>query len=159
MGLVAEELGLNRTTLHRWFASRDDLLGQVLSDLSRIEFARALAGTRAPRGTADRVISVLERFLRSQHESAAFQAFLAREPATAARVLMTAAGGVEQRSRGMVEALLEEEAAAGLALTAPVDVLSVALIRVGEAFLYADIISEGEPDVSRAVTIFRLLLR
>jgi hypothetical protein len=36
--------------------------------------------------------------------------------------------------------------------------LAFALVRVGEAFLYADLIADAEPDVAKASEIFELLL-
>src|SRR3954451_17803218 len=58
---LADELGVNRVTLYRWFGSRDQLLVETIWSLAERTFAASTAGVRS-RG-ALRVVDVLTRFV------------------------------------------------------------------------------------------------
>ena len=45
---IAAQLGLGRTTIYRWFGSRDGLIGQVLLDTAEPLFEEARAGPAEP---------------------------------------------------------------------------------------------------------------
>ena len=57
MGAIAAELGIGRTTLHRWYGTREDLIDGVLCELSSEYFAEARSAARG-RGEA-LVVSVV----------------------------------------------------------------------------------------------------
>src|SRR5436189_4521893 len=74
---IAAELGLGRTTIYRWFGSRDDLLGAVLA--AAVDPAVDEAKARA-RGTgARRLLDTFDRLNRSLADSAALRTFVERE--------------------------------------------------------------------------------
>jgi len=156
LGLLADELSVNRATLHRWFGTRDRLLGDVLWSLAEA----TLAGARARAGGTgrDRLLATLAGFLGDMVVHPAFRRFLDTEPEAAARVLMTPRGDVERRVVAAVEELLRSEPALLERLAVNPATLAFAIVRVGEAFLYADVIAEAEPDVAKASEVFELLL-
>jgi AcrR family transcriptional regulator len=156
VGAIASELGVNRTTLYRWFGGRDGLLGDLLHSLSKETFAWADA--RVDGEGIDRVIEILRLHITAVAHSEAFRHFLASEPQTAARVLFTDRGNVRSRTIDLVEEILLSERDA---LPGSVDprVLAVALVRIGETFLYGDQIGSDEPDVEHHVAILELILR
>jgi AcrR family transcriptional regulator len=157
VGDVADAVGVSRTTVHRWFGSRDRLLGEVLFSMSDATFRAARDRTRGH--GAPRVLRVLDRYMTQMCESEPFRTFLRAEPETAARVLLTPRGDVERRVVEAVADLLEEEEPHGLTLTPSRRAVAYSIVRVGEAFLYADILSGGEPNVEHAVEVFASLLR
>lgn len=156
IGAIADELSINRATLHRWFGTRDRLLGEVLWSLA----SDTLDGARErARGTGRaRLLNTLSLFLGDMVVFPAFRRFLDHEPEAAARVLMTTSGDVERRVVDAVEALLREEPELVTRLSVPPATLAFAIVRVGEAFLYADVIADGQPDVQKALGVFELLL-
>ena len=156
LGALAADLGLSRATLHRWFGHRDRLLGDVLWSLA----ADTLAGAEARAGGSGRgrLLATLGLFLGDMVGHPAFRRYLDTEPEAAARVLMTPRGDVERRVVDAVEALLRSEPAFLDRLGVNPGTLAFALVRVGEAFLYADLIADAEPDVAKASEIFELLL-
>lgn len=156
MGAVAATIEVSRATVHRWFGTRDRLLGEVLWSLCEDTFARATAEASG-RGRG-RVLDVLGRFCGYLVSFEPFRAFLTAEPEAAARVLTTPQGDVERRVTALIAALLDEECARGLELREPTATLAPAIVRVGEAFLYADVLAGTTPDVSRALAVFELLL-
>src|SRR5438094_5640822 len=60
---IASELGLGRTTIYRWFGSRDELIGEVLVRAAEPLLEQARAGARGTGGVA--LIDTLDRFNRS----------------------------------------------------------------------------------------------
>ena len=156
LGGLAGELGVSRATVHRWFGHRDRLLGDVLWSLASDTLEGA--GDRAGGSGRDRLLATLGGFLGDMVVHPAFRRFLDTEPEAAARVLMTPRGDVERRVVDAVEALLRSEPAYLDRLGVNPETLAFALVRVGEAFLYADLIADAEPDVAKAAEIFELLL-
>jgi AcrR family transcriptional regulator len=159
MRALAAELGIGRATLYRKVGNRDRLLGEVLWYLTRLALVRAGREGQGLRG-AQRVIATVEAFMTFVHVQPALQRLLDAEPEAALRVLTSKEGPVQ---RGVVEALerllADEEAAGRLALTIDREMLAFMIVRIGESFLYADVIADLEPDVATAVEMVRRLLR
>lgn len=156
MGEIAYELEVDRSTIHRWFGHRDRLLGEALWSLAQATLEHAQRRTKGH--GRQRVLTTLDRFLTDLSAFAPFRAFLTREPQAAARVLMTPRGDVERRAVDAFADLLASEQARGLELPVDVHAMAYALVRVGEAFVYADILADAAPDVPRAIEIFGLML-
>jgi len=155
---LAAEVGLGRATLYREVGSRDRLLGEVLWYLTRHAMARALAATAALRGE-ERVESVIGQFMHDVHGQEPFLRMLAAEPEASLRILTSKHGPVQ---RGIIDALArvmeEEEEAGRLRELADRETLAYLIVRIGESFLYADIIADNEPDVDLAVKLIRRLI-
>jgi AcrR family transcriptional regulator len=159
MRALAGELGISRATLYRHAGGRDRLLGEVLCYRTRLALASAVAGTERLRGEK-RVVTIVERFMRRVHESAPLQRLLEAEPETALRLLTSKHGPVQRRVIDGLERLLAHEETTGeLRLGVEPGALAYAIVRIGESFLYADVIADNDPDVDQAVTLVARLLR
>src|SRR5580698_2122842 len=105
---IARELGLARATMHRWFQTRELLLGEVLAALAEerlLEIRRQTGGTGA-------------------------RALLAQEQERALRILTSSAGVVQPRVVACIERLIGAEVRAGeLVPPTPPDVLAYAIVR------------------------------
>jgi AcrR family transcriptional regulator len=145
---VANELGLGRTTIYRWFGSREGLIGEVLVRAAEplLEDARAQTVGRGPRALLD----TFDRFNRSLAEAPALRQFLQREREAALRVITSSAGPVQPRMVAAITALIEQEVAAG-AYEPAIDpaTLGYAIVRLAEAFLFNDAIADVRGDVDR----------
>lgn len=149
---IAAELGLSRTTVYRWFGSRDGLLGEVLVGAAEPLLARAAADAR---GTgAERLLDAFDRFNRALAAAPALLRFLEDEREAAIRVLTAGTGRVQPRLVALITALIEEEVGRG-AYDPPVEpgTLGYAIVRLAEAFLFNDAANgmRGELDRLRDV--------
>lgn len=149
MQALADELGVSRMTLHRWVGSRDVLIGDILWSLA--EQTLAAARRRARSTGPQRVADVVGRYLQTAHESPAFRTFVAREGEIALRILTTERSSLQANTVSAARALLEDEVAAGnMGLPLDIDDLAYIVVRIGESFLYTDIITGGAPDPGKA---------
>lgn len=112
MRSLAVELGMGRATLYRRVGSRDQLLGQVLWQLTQRSLQRAVKHAEGRRG-ADRILAVIGNFLAGVIEQPSLRHFLAAEPEAALRILTSKHGVVQPGVRAHLEGLLQEEIAAG----------------------------------------------
>ena len=157
MGVIATELGVNRATLYRWVGSKELLLGEVISDFARTTLARAREDT--PGHGPRHVAAVVQRVLEQIHTFQPMRAFLDRDPEYALRVLTSAESTVQKGSVAAVREMLSAEVEAGTLQTpADLDDLAYVIIRIGESFLYSDLIIGSEPNVAKAGLMVRMLL-
>lgn len=158
MSALADELGVNRVTLYRWFGSRDQFLVEVIWALARrtLELADADVTQRG----AERVVGVVTGFLDRVIANPGMQRWLGEEGEHAMRLLTRHQTDFQPRLIGAVEALLNEEADAGR-LHLPVDLreLAYVIVRLIESYAYLDLITGERPDATRAEPILRMLLR
>jgi AcrR family transcriptional regulator len=158
MRSLAAELGMSRSSLYRKVRSRDHLLGAVLWYLTRRSILRALEVSQHLSGP-QRVLAVVDAFLHDVHGQPGLARLLREEPEASLRVLTSKRGGVQQHVIGAVEQLLAQEEARGAAqLTLDRSTLAYVIVRIGESFLYADVIADNPPDVDRAVELVAQLL-
>jgi AcrR family transcriptional regulator len=158
MRALAGELGMGRSSLYRKVRSRDDLLGAVLWYLTRRAIVRAVEASHGLHG-ADRVVHVVHHFLHDVHSQAALRRLLQEEPEASLRILTSKRGVVQQRVIDTVERLLaEEEAEADWDTSLDRATLAYIIVRIGESFLYADVIADNQPDVDRAVEVIAQLM-
>ena len=155
---IAEDLGVNRVTLYRWFGSRDRFLVEVIWSLAR-DTLDQVDGRERGKGPA-RILGVVTGFLDAVIANAGMQRMLAEEGEHAMRLLTRHETGFQPRLIAAVQALLDEEAAAGR-LDLPVDhrELAYVIVRVIESYTYLDLITGEQPDVRRAEPILQMLLR
>jgi AcrR family transcriptional regulator len=154
---IAAELGLGRTTIYRWFGSRDGLIGEVLFRASEplLDAARAKA-----KGTGgDALLDTFDRFNRSLAEAPALRAFVERERDAALRIITSGGGRLQPRIVARIAGLIEEEARAGR-YDPPVEpsTLGYAMVRLAEAFLFNDAAAGMRGDVDRLRDVEAALL-
>src|ERR1700682_1538085 len=154
---IAAELGVGRTTIYRWFGSRDELIGEVLVRATEPLLKDARAAARGSGGPA--LLDTLDRFNRSLANAPALRRFVEHERDAALRVITSGAGNVQPRIVAMITELIEREVGAG-AYEPPVEpaTLGYAIVRLGEAFLYNDASAGMRGDVDRLREVEAALL-
>jgi AcrR family transcriptional regulator len=149
---IAQEVGVARATLYRWFGSRDGLLGEVVAAEALEYFARARA--RVPGRGAAALLETFDQINRGLARSPALRSFLERERAAALRILTSSGGVVQPASVDAIAALIEDEVRAG-AYRPPVEprTLAYAIVRLAEAFIYNDALAgiRGDVDALREI--------
>lgn len=149
---IAAELGLGRTTIYRWFGSREELIGEVLVRAAEPLLEAARAGARGRGG--ELLLDTFDRFNRSLADAPALRQFVERERDAALRIITSSGGVVQPRIVAMITALIEDEVRAGT-YEPPVEpaTLGYAIVRLAEAFLFNDAAAgmRGEVDRLREV--------
>ena len=149
---LADELGTSRVTLFRRIGSREALLGKALWMLTQCTLETAAAQWEAERPEGELHTPGTGRYINAiVSESTGLRRLLEDEPALAIRVLTDPHGQVQTGVAAFVEDLLRRDIAEfGLVTIIEPDALSYALIRLGESFLYADVLAARKPDVATA---------
>lgn len=138
--------------------SRDRLLGEVLWFLTRHEIAQALRETGSATG-ADRIVALVGAFMHRAHGRPALRRLLDSEPEIALRILTSKHGPVQRGVIGVVHRLLDQEAARGsLRLNIDPGTLAYVIVRIGETFLYGDVIAGHPVDIDQATEVVARLL-
>jgi AcrR family transcriptional regulator len=145
---ISTELGIGRTTIYRWFGSRDDLIGEVV-----VRAAEPLLKDARSRSRKRGAVGLLETFDRFNRQIAAAPAllrFVETEREAALRVITSGAAKVQPRIVEMITDLIVAEVDAGR-YEPPVDpsTLGYAIVRIAEAFLYNDAAAGMRGDVDR----------
>jgi len=157
MQAIARELGLARATMHRWFGTRELLLGETLAKLAE---ERLLAiRHRTPGSGASALLACFDRFNRELAATRGLGALLAQERERALRILASSAGVVQPRLVALVERLIEDEMQAGAfapAIAPPT--LAYAIVRLAESFLYNDAMFGIRGDTQRLHEVEAVLL-
>ena len=133
---IATELGLGRTTVYRWFGSREGLVGETVVLAGEPLVAEAREGAAGSGGAM--LLDTFDRINRALAEAPALRWFLEQER-DALRILTSSTGFVHPRMVERVTGLIEDEVGAGR-YESPVDpaTLGYAIVRLAEAFLYND---------------------
>jgi AcrR family transcriptional regulator len=153
---ICAELGLSRATVHRWFGSRDHVLGEVMVGLVVPLFRQIEQVTHGTGG--ERLVEVFERQLRALAADRAFRRFLEHERDAAQRILTASDGVVEPRVVDLIRAMIEEEVGRGYAPPADPDVVAYAIVRIAESFLYTDTSKGFRGDFGRLRDVYAALL-
>jgi AcrR family transcriptional regulator len=161
MSALARELQINRVTLYRWVGSREQLLVEVIWNLSNHNLTSAAAAVDATGATgAERIIQTVTRFIDKAITHHGMKTWLANEGEAAMRLLTRHQAGYQPRLVGRLEELLAEEVDDGR-LDLPADVHEVAYVleQLVESYVYLLPIAGEQPDARRAEPILRMLLR
>jgi len=154
---IARELGLARATMHRWFLTREALLGELLGTMGEQRLLLIRAETSGSGARA--LLSTFDQFNRELAALDGMRAFLAQEQERALRILTSSGGIAQPQMVGTVQRMIEAEVEAGrYAPKIEPNVLAYAIIRLGEAFLYNDAIIDIRGDTDRLREIEAALL-
>jgi AcrR family transcriptional regulator len=157
MSALAAELGVGRATLYRWVGSREQLLGSVLAEMTERTYQVAVRGVGGV--GAERILTVLERFMSAVVTAAPLKAFTEREPRLFIR-LATMPGTIEDRATELLTRELQAEIDRGaLRVPLPTRTLAQAIVRVADSFMYAHYLGGNRPEIDRALEVVQLLLR
>lgn len=158
MSAIANELGLNRITLYRWFGSREafqvetvwSLTSYVLDDIDR---------TLRTTGPA-RIVDMAGRFLGVILGDPGMQHWLRTEGEQVMRLCTRHDMKYQPRLIAAFQAALDTEVARGeLRLDIDSHEMAFVIVRLIETYTYLDLIT-GEPaDADRLIPVLELLLR
>ncbi len=134
---IARELGLARATMHRWFGTRDVLLGEMLADLAERRLARIRQRTGGSGAAA--LLDCFDGFNRELAGTRGLGLLLASEQERGLRILTSSGGVVQPRVVAAIEGLIDDEVRAGAFVpTIPPSTLAYAIVRLAESFLFND---------------------
>jgi AcrR family transcriptional regulator len=153
---IARELGLARATMHRWFRTRELLLGELLAELG--EERLTVLRRRVPGHGAEALLESFDAFNRELAGTEGLRVLLAQESELALRLLTSAAGPVQSRMVAAVQRLIEAEVREGYRPAVEPDLLAYAIVRLAEAFLYNDAAAGVTGDTERLRQIEAALL-
>lgn len=157
---LADELGISRVTLFRHSGGREELLAKalwVLTERMLTSATRRWEGER-PAG-ALRTPGAGRYFNALVSQSPGLRRLLNDEPTLTMRLLTDPRGRVQTSVVAYVEAMLRlDMAESGLVPLIEPSALAYALVRLGESFLYADVLASRQPDVETANRLQRALI-
>ena len=157
--VLAAELGISRVTLFRRVGNRDAILGEALWWLAERTLQQAAEAHDArpeEPGAPGRLrsLAVIEDFRSVLGTAPSLRHLIDDEPATALRILTDPRGPVQPRMIEAYTALFERDVETlGLTSEVPLPLLSYAVVRLGESFLYSDVMVSREPDLKAAATV------
>jgi AcrR family transcriptional regulator len=158
MQSLARRLGVGRATLYRRAGNRERLLDEVLWWRGRRMLAVQVRASRELDGVA-RITAVIVGALRSIEGDQALRAFVETDPEAALRILTGTRSTAHRGMSRALENLIDLQRARGAFVTdLDTPTLAYAIMRICEAFLYADLIADRARDVERAATVIEALL-
>ncbi|MET0136541.1 MAG: QsdR family transcriptional regulator [Kibdelosporangium sp.] len=163
---LAGELGISRSTLFRRVGNREDLMGDALWYMADRTLENAIRAWEAERGSAVRgpdgelrCLAVMRRYRSDIAGNQGFRQLLNDEPTVAIRVLTDPHGRVQPRVMATHVALLSRDVTAGgFTPVVGLESLCYAIVRLGEAFLYSDVLASRAPDLQAASTLLAALV-
>jgi AcrR family transcriptional regulator len=151
MRTLAADLGVGRTTLYRWVGDREQLLGEILSELAVCMWDQADAETA---GTGiERIVGTAGRFSRAASAWQATRTFVRQEPALALHLILGADGAVRRKARASVATTIRRE----LPVAIDDDELDL-LYEIFTSLVWTPLAIDEEPDIERAEQLLRVLL-
>ena len=149
---LADELGVSRVTLFRRVGSREELISQALWRLTERMLEIAVERWEAERPEGELHTPGTIRHINAMVAgSQGLRRLLDDEPALTMRVLTDPRGRVQSGIVALNEELLRRDMAEfGLVTIIEPSALAYALVRLGESFLYADVLAARKPDVATA---------
>ena len=145
----------------RRVGSREALLSKALWMLTQCTLETATARWEAERPEGELHTPGTGRYINAiVAQSKGLRRLLDDEPALAIRVLTDPRGQVQSGIVAFIEELLRRDIEEfGLVTLIEPDALAYALVRLGESFLYADVLAARKPDVETANRLQRALIQ
>jgi AcrR family transcriptional regulator len=145
---IAAELGLGRSTVYRWFGSREGLIGEVLNRAYDGLVEAACSEARGSGG--QRLLDIFDRLNRGLAHAPALRQFVEQEREVALRIITSSGGSAQPHNVTRIVGVIEEEVRKGH-YDPPVDpgTLGYAIVRLAEAFLFNDAAARMTGDVDR----------
>ena len=149
---LADELGVSRATLFRHAGAREELLSKALWLLTQRMLAVAAQRWEAERPEGELHTTGTGRNINEMVASSpGLRRLLDDEPALAMRVLTDPRGRVQAGIVAFVAELLRRDMVEfGFVPAIDPEALAFALVRLGESFVYADVLAARQPDVTTA---------
>jgi AcrR family transcriptional regulator len=149
---LADELGVSRATLFRHAGAREDLLSKALWLLTQHMLTAAAQRWEAERPPGELHTPGTGRYINAMVSgSPGLRRLLDDEPALAMRVLTDPRGRVQSGIVTFVADLLRRDMREfGFVPQIDPEALAFALVRLGESFVYADVLAARQPDVETA---------
>jgi AcrR family transcriptional regulator len=155
---LAAEHNISRATAYRWFGDNDRVLAEVLGERTRDNFLDRIR-EHADKSGRDRVLAVVDGVLHHAANSERLEDLLRRDPNRVLKIVASSAHDIQRMEVQLLETLLDEEHAAGhLRLAVPAHTLAYGIIKLMEAYLYADVMAGEQRDIDTAVRIVALLM-
>ncbi|MFE6924412.1 QsdR family transcriptional regulator [Nocardia sp. NPDC057663] len=154
---IAAQLGLGRTSIYRWFGSRDGLLGAAIA--RQLERMVAYAERTSDATGAEHLNEVLDHCIHWLVEDNSLRTYFDNESTGALRLITRSDGPVHQAAVAVVEGLIERAEEQGYRPPIERATLAYALVRLWEAFLYNDAVAGFRGDVDRLQQVQAALLR
>ena len=157
---LADELGVSRVTLFRRVGGREELLSQAMWQLTERMLGIAVARWEAERPEGELHTPGTIRHINAMVAgSAGLRRLLDDEPALTMRVLTDPRGRIQSGIVAFNEDLLRRDMDEfGLVTIIEPGALAYALVRLGESFLYADVLAARKPDVATANRLQQALI-
>ncbi len=162
--VLAAQLGISRVTLFRRVGNRDAILGEAMWWLGERTLQRAVRAHDARPRAAEppgrlRSLSIAEDYRHVLGTAPALRRFIDDEPTTALRVLTDPRGRVQPRLVEACTQLFDRDVEErGLTPEVPLPLLALAVVRLGESFLYSDVMVSRAPDLKAATTVIDALV-
>jgi AcrR family transcriptional regulator len=154
---LAAELGISRATAYRWAGNADELTGRVVETLVIDTFE--LCRREAKGKGAALIVEMYTRGLRYM-STGPYRAWLeSTDVETALRLVASKHAPVQGTMIRLWEEFLTEEVSQG-SVELPTDphTMAYAMVRIGESFLYADLVAGEDVDVEKAAEMVKLLV-
>ncbi|GAB2782124.1 QsdR family transcriptional regulator [Amycolatopsis magusensis] len=166
LSTLAAEAGISRATLFRRVGNREDLLGDALWRMSERTLSRAVRRWEETAGPVVRdtegqlrCLTVMGWYRADVAAANGLRVLLDSEPTTAIRVLTDPHGRVQPKVMAAYRELLARDVAdGGFTPVVDLDSLSFALVRLGESFLYSDMVAAGRPNLEAAAKLLGVLV-
>ncbi len=157
MGALASRLGISRATLYNWVGDRERLTAEVIWSIGERTIA---AGREQATGSGPAYVADVNRhYLTALAGFEPTRRFIERDPEFALRVLTGNRTPFQGRLIAAVRDLIEEQVAA-IGWEPPLDpeTLAYLIVRIGESFIFNNLITGTEPDLQKAIQASRVLL-
>jgi AcrR family transcriptional regulator len=154
---VVGDTGVARATVHRWFGTREGLIGEAIVHASASVLDRARR-TAAGRG-APGLLVALDAIVGTMAADEGLRRFLEHEREAALRILTSSGGVVQPAWTARTRDLIAAEVHAGRYRPAlDPATLAYAIVRLTEAFLYNDAAAGLRGDADRLHDVLAALL-